>query len=101
MLGASGRIHSGCNVENASYGLTVCAERTAILKAISEGEQEITAIAVACSSGKPEFPCGACLQVMSEFAPRESDMRILLVGDVHVQEYTLADLLPHAFRLDG
>lgn len=98
VLGESGKLYSGCNVENASYGLTVCAERTAILKAISEGEKKIRAIAIACSSGKPAFPCGACRQVMAEFAFAE-DMNIYLVTDQGVETYTLAELLPHSFKL--
>ena len=96
-LGASGRVYSGCNVENASYGLSVCAERVAIFKALSEGETEIKGVAIANSSGKSAFPCGACRQVMAEFA--SDDMEIYLVSDEGVQDYTLADLLPHAFKL--
>lgn len=99
VLGESGRIYTGCNVENASYGLTICAERTAILKAVSEGEKKICVIAIACSSGKPAFPCGACLQVMAEFAPSDEDMNIYLVSDRKVETYTLAELLPHSFKL--
>ena len=97
VLGASGRTYSGCNVENASYGLSVCAERVAIFKAISEGEKQIEAIAIANSSGKPAFPCGACRQVMAEFAA--DDMEVYLVSDEGVERHTLAELLPHAFRL--
>jgi cytidine deaminase len=97
VLGASGRIYSGCNVENASYGLSICAERVAIFKAVSEGEREIRAIAIANSSGKPAFPCGACRQVMAEFAGDE--MEILLVSDEGVEKHTLAELFPNAFRL--
>ena len=99
VLGASGRVYSGCNVENASYGLSVCAERTAIFKAVSEGEQEIRAIAISSSSGKPAFPCGACRQVMAEFAPSGENMQVYLVSDQGVETHTLADLLPHEFRL--
>lgn len=99
VLGESERIYSGCNVENASYGLSICAERTAILKAISEGEKKIRAVAIACSSGKPAFPCGACRQVMAEFAPKDGAMGVYLVSDEGVEEYTLTDLLPHAFKL--
>ena len=97
VMGASGRIYSGCNVENASYGLSVCAERVAIFKAVSEGETEIKAIAIANSTGKPAFPCGACRQVMAEFAP--DGMEIYLVSDEGVEKYMLAELLPHAFKL--
>jgi cytidine deaminase len=67
LLGKSGKVYSGCNVENASYGHTVCAERTAVLKAVSEGETKFEAIAVVTKNGGS--PCGACRQVLSEFAP--------------------------------
>lgn len=99
VLAESGRIYSGCNVENASYGLSVCAERVAILKAVSEGEREIRAVAISNSSGKPSPPCGACRQVMAEFAPKDEPMMTYLVSDQGVETYTLDDLLPHAFRL--
>ena len=67
LLGKSGKVYTGCNVENASYGHTVCAERTAVLKAVSEGEREFEAVAVVTKNGGS--PCGACRQVLSEFAP--------------------------------
>ena len=98
-LAASGKMYIGCNIENASYGLTVCAERVAIFDAVSNGEREIKAVAISNSHGTPAFPCGACLQVMAEFAPRGEDMRIVLLSDQGTQEYKLSDLLPHAFRL--
>jgi len=95
VLGGSGRIYSGCNVENTSYGLTVCAERVAILKAISEGEREIVALLVASENGAT--PCGACRQVLFEFGPTA---RVLLSGaDGTQKELTLDDLLPDAFTL--
>ncbi|MBP2645740.1 MAG: cdd [Firmicutes bacterium] len=65
--GASGKIYTGCNIENASYGLTNCAERTAIFKAVSEGETQLTALAVIADSPEPVAPCGACRQVIAEF----------------------------------
>jgi len=65
LLGASGRIYHGCNVENASFGLTCCAERTAAFKAVSEGEQEFLAVAVTARTGHGAPPCGACRQVMA------------------------------------
>ena len=67
VVGTNGKIYSGSNVENASYGLTNCAERTAIFKAVSEGEKELLTIAVIADSPLPTSPCGACRQVMSEF----------------------------------
>jgi cytidine deaminase len=95
VLGGSGRIYSGCNIENTSYGLTVCAERVAILKAISEGEREIVALLVATENGAT--PCGACRQVLFEFGPTA---RVLLIGaDGTRKELTLVDLLPDAFTL--
>lgn len=89
-----GRLFTGCNVENASYGLTNCAERTAIFKAISEGATRFTAIAIAAQS-IPPWPCGACRQVLSEFC---DDLRILVTwDDDQVAESTLKELLPHSF----
>lgn len=93
---SSGRIYSGCNVENASYGLTVCAERVAIWKAISHGETRVDALAVVSDSGAT--PCGACRQVMAEFA---ADIPVLvadMAGHQHV--HTLAGLFPDAFTPD-
>jgi cytidine deaminase len=69
LLGVSGRIYHGCNVENASFGLTCCAERTAAFKAVSEGEQEFLAVAVTARTGHGAPPCGACRQVLAEFSP--------------------------------
>lgn len=89
-----GRIFLGCNVENASYGLTNCAERTAIFKAVSEGSKEFDAIAIA-SSGSLPYPCGSCRQVLAEFSP---DIRILISGADHkILKTTLQELLPHSF----
>lgn len=89
-----GRVFTGCNVENASFGLTNCAERTAIFKAVSEGAKQFTAIAIAAEGSAP-WPCGACRQVLNEFAP---DIRVLVTwGDGQVGKTTLAELLPHGF----
>lgn len=93
LLSASGRVFTGCNVENAVYPLGLCAERVAVFKAISEGERHFTAIAVATENGGT--PCGACRQVLSEFAP---DLRILLVdAQGAVRETSLRVLLPEPF----
>jgi cytidine deaminase len=70
LLGASGRIYHGGNVENASFGLTTCAERSAVFTAVSEGERDFVAIAVTAREGRGAPPCGACRQVLHEFAPR-------------------------------
>ncbi len=94
LLCEDGRIFTGCNVENASYGLTNCAERTAIFKAVSEGATGFTAIAIAADRSAP-WPCGACRQVLNEFAP---DIRVLVTwGDGQIGADTLANLLPHSF----
>ncbi len=94
VLCADGRIFTGCNVENASFGLTNCAERTAIFKAVSEGASEFTAIAIAAKGAAP-WPCGACRQVLNEFAP---DLRVLVTWDDNKSASAkLSDLLPHGF----
>lgn len=100
VLGASGKVYTGCNVENASYGLTVCAERTAILRAISEGETAISAVVVVAGEHEPSPPCGACLQVISEFSPVDDPAAIVTCSaDGTYQIHTLADYLPMPFRL--
>ncbi len=93
LLGKSGKVYTGCNVENASYGHTVCAERTAVLKAVSEGETEFEAIAVVTTNGGS--PCGACRQVLSEFAPRLT----VYIADKNsaYRTTTLKKLLPDSF----
>ena len=93
LLGKSGTVYLGCNVENASFGLTCCAERTAIFKAVSEGEKEFEAIAVATSNGVT--PCGACRQVLIEFAP---DLKIYITNDSgRITTTSIKKLLPNAF----
>jgi cytidine deaminase len=97
LLGKSGRIHVGCNVENASYGLTVCAERVAVFAAVVAGERAFVAMVVAGKSAETSFPCGACRQVLAEFC---DDLPLLLIGEDGSRLTTsLAALLPHAFRL--
>ena len=92
-LGKDGRVFTGCNVENAAYGNTLCAERTALCKAVSEGAREFEAIAIA-SSGSAPFPCGACRQSLYEFAP---ELRVLVTWDGNVRKTTLRELLPEGF----
>ncbi len=93
LLTASGQVFTGCNVENAAYPMTICAERTAIVKAISEGQRDFVAIAIATDNGGS--PCGACRQVMREFAPH---LRVLLADQAgHVRQFTLDQLLPESF----
>ena len=93
LLASSGNVYTGCNVENAAYGLTICAERTAVVKAVSEGERQFEAIAVVSRNGAA--PCGSCRQVLAEFAP---NLRVL-IADVsgHYNVYCLSDLLPQHF----
>lgn len=93
LLCADGRVYQGCNIENASFGLTNCAERTAIFKAISEGETEFTTIAIASEHSEP-WPCGACRQVLNEFAP---DIRVLITWKGGTGSMNLKELLPHGF----
>lgn len=88
-----GRIFTGCNIENASFGLTNCAERTAVFKAVSEGAKSFDTIAIASEHGIP-WPCGACRQVLNEFAPH---LRVLVTWDNHTEEKKLSELLPESF----
>ncbi len=95
LLTKSGKIFTGCNVENVSYSLTVCAERVAILKAVSEGEKEFEKIVI--YSDKMMYPCGACLQVMAEFNP---DMEIIIVDKKeNIKKYSLKEILRFPFKL--
>jgi len=96
----SGKVYAGCNVENASYGLTICAERVAIAKAVSEGERVIRAVAIVAGEDEIARPCGACLQVMAEFAPGDEPLVIAassVGGEVDVLR--LEDYLPQRFTL--
>lgn len=94
VLGTSGRIYSGCNIENAAYGLSNCAERTAVFTAISAGETGIAAIAVIADTPEPVVPCGACRQVMAEF-----NIEKIILANIEGRQrtYTLAELLPFPF----
>ena len=103
LLTRGGKVYTGCNIENAAFGPSVCAERTAIFKAVSEGEREFAAIAI-CGANADEEPsvpcppCGVCRQVMSEFC--DKDFRVILYGsEGRTKEYTLAELLPLSFAL--
>ena len=94
----SGRIYTGCNVENASFGLAICAERVAIFKAVSHGEKKIKALCVAAKSAKP---CGACRQVIIEFAPKDAEMIYVdwqpLERKQKITYTTAGKMLPNAF----
>lgn len=95
----SGAVHRGCNVENASYGAAICAERAAVLRAVADGAQRFTRIVIATEAPTPTPPCGMCRQVLVEFAPRlevESHTR----GGA-VARWRLDELLPHAFTPDA
>jgi cytidine deaminase len=97
VLAESGQIYRGANLENASYGLSVCAERNAVAQAIFAGERRLVACAVVTNASPPAAPCGMCRQVLAEFA---LDMPIVLSSTPAERcERTLGELLPHAFRL--
>jgi len=98
LLAEDGRVFTGCNIENASYGATICAERTAAVKAVSEGARRFVAIAIAARGSAP-YPCGVCRQVLNEFGPQ---MRVLVTwddqhNDQFVEKTTLDALLPNSF----
>ena len=95
LLAKDGRVFTGCNVENASYGATNCAERTAIFKAVSEGYREFDAIAIVASSGDFASPCGICRQVLAEFMP---EGKVILDSDEKgMVTYLVRELLPCGF----
>lgn len=96
LVGKSGKVYTGCNVENSSYGATNCAERTAIFKAISEGEREFTKIAIMSSSGGFTSPCGICRQVIFEFM-KEGEI-ILGNKENEVKVYSVEEMLLDGFR---
>lgn len=97
VLAQSGKIYAGCNIENASYGLTNCAERTAIFNAVAQGETKLKALAVVADAPNPVSPCGACLQVMAEFGI-EWVWLCNTAGQVEKVEFK--NLLPYAFTKD-
>lgn len=99
VLASDGTLYGGCNIENASYGLSCCAERVAIFKAVSDSKRQFDAIAVITDTEEPSVPCGACLQVMTEFKIPEVIMANLK-GDVKTLK--LKDLVPYSFTMpDG
>ena len=92
---SDGTVFTGCNIENAAYGLTICAERTAIFKAISEGHRDFKRIVIAGKSEDYCVPCGSCRQVMQEFAPQMEV--ICLNGKGEAKHFALKELLPYGF----
>lgn len=96
LLTKGGKLYLGCNIENASYGATNCAERTAIFKAVSEGEREFECLAVAAADNSTAYPCGICLQVIHEFMP---EGRIILEKDGKLISFSVKELLPLGFTL--
>ncbi len=101
LLCADGEVYTGCNIENAAYSPTNCAERTAFFKAVSEGKREFKAIAIV--GGKDGeindfcYPCGVCRQVMAEFC--DDELEIITTDSREIKSYTLKELLPEAFRI--
>lgn len=97
VLGKDGSVYTGCNVENASYGLSVCAERIAVFKAVCAGTTGFEAIALVTETNEPAAPCGACRQVLAEFSPETVVIMANTRGDY--KNITVKELLPHAFIL--
>lgn len=97
LLCRDGSVYTGCNIENATYGATNCAERTAVFKAVSEGKREFDAIAITSSGKDLTFPCGICRQVLSEFSP---EIKVILEDEnSELHTFMLSELLPHSFTL--
>lgn len=100
LLAADGKIITGCNVENASYGLTICAERNAVFAAVAGGRKNFSAVAVVASGGQMPYPCGACRQVLAEFCGPETTVLVAPISKLSgYEETTLGELLPKTFTL--
>ena len=99
VLMSSGKIYQGCNVENSSFGLTICAERCAIFKAASEGEREILAIAIYSPNTDSCYPCGACRQVMYEFQTDNYEIDVITENSNMLEIKKLSYFLPNGFRI--
>jgi cytidine deaminase len=97
VLTSDGRVITGCNVENASFPLTVCAERVAIGTAVAAGHREIVAVAVTAPKVASVTPCGGCRQVLNEFKPKTGDLTVILEGESGPDILPLASLLPRSF----
>ena len=99
VLAKSGKIYTGCNVENSSFGMTICAERCAIFKAVSEGEREISAVAIYSPNADDCNPCGACRQVMFEFQNEEEGVEIITENMGELVVRNLSEYLPYGFKI--
>ena len=99
VLAKSGKIYTGCNVENSSFGMTICAERCAIFKAVSEGEREILAVAIYSPNADDCNPCGACRQVMYEFQAEEAGVEIITENRGELIVRKLSEYLPYGFKI--
>lgn len=97
LMSVSGEIYKGCNIENPSLMMSVCAEKTALLNALTKGERIFKAIAIVSSDGKYCFPCGACCQMIFEFA---GNVEIFLAASAGIRKYSITELLPHSFKRD-
>ncbi len=97
LLSIEGEVFTGCNVENASFGATICAERCAVMKAVSEGCTSFTKIAIVSSGNSLTYPCGICRQFLSEFM--EDGVVVLVDGDGNIKEYSMNSLFPFSFSL--
>jgi cytidine deaminase len=95
LLGEDGSIHTGCNVENASYGLTICAERAALAGAVGRGVTRFRRVAIVTNGSEAVAPCGACRQVLAEFSP---EMTVVSAAGAERKSWTLGQLLPHPFE---
>ena len=100
VLTSSGKVYGGCNIENSSFGMTICAERCAIFKAVSDGEKEILAVAIYSPNEDDCYPCGACRQVMYEFQG-EKEVEIITEekGELNIKK--MSDFLPFGFKIQG
>jgi cytidine deaminase len=96
LLARGGAVHVGCNVENASYGLTQCAERAAVCRAVAEGDRDFTTLVIVSESSEPISPCGACRQVLAEFG---MDLKVISEAGDKQRIWTLGELLPDAFGM--
>ena len=100
VLTSSGKVYGGCNIENSSFGMTICAERCAIFKAVSDGEKEILAVAIYSPNEDDCYPCGACRQVVDEFQG-EKEVEIITEekGELNIKK--MSDFLPFGFKIQG